>query len=55
MILLVYVMERGVGKLVEFFLKYGILFIIYLLFLRDYNKVYNFLLMYILNFEFVVK
>lgn len=52
---LAHAMERGAGKSAEFLLNHGTLLTIYSLLSRDYNKAYNLLLMYILNFEPVIK
>ena len=52
---LAHAMERGAGKSAEFLLNHGTLLTTYSLLSRDYNKAYNLLLMYILNFEPVIK
>lgn len=52
---LAHAMERGAGKSAEFILNHGTLLTTYSLLSRDYNKAYNLLLMYILNFEPVIK
>lgn len=52
---LAHAMERGAGKSAEFLLNHGTLLTIYSLLSRDYNKAYNLLLMYILNFEPFIK
>ena len=52
---LAHAMERGAGKSAEFLLNHGTLLTTYSMLSRDYNKAYNLLLMYILNFEPVIK
>ena len=52
---LAHAMERGAGKSAEFLLNHGTLLTTCSLLSRDYNKAYNLLLMYILNFEPVIK